>query len=97
MDHANDHHGGLAYDVATLLGRRRALQLLGGVGLVALVGCSDDDATTAADGSTSTAGGTATHAPVDDHRLHAERGVRGAAGGDRPARSRATAPTARTC
>jgi protocatechuate 3,4-dioxygenase beta subunit len=60
MEPADDHHGGLAHDVATIVGRRRALQLLGGVGLIALVGCSDDDATTAGDGSTSTAGGTAT-------------------------------------
>src|SRR5262245_34758132 len=54
-DQVDDPHGGLARDVATLLGRRRALQLLVGVGLIALVGCGDDDAT-ATDASTTTTG-----------------------------------------
>jgi protocatechuate 3,4-dioxygenase beta subunit len=61
MDH-DDHHGGLAHDVATLLHRRRALQLLGGVGLIALVGCSDDDAASSADGAATTAGSPSTGA-----------------------------------
>ena len=56
----HDDHGGLARDVATLLHRRRALQLLGGVGLIALVGCSDDDDATGTGGATSTTGGSTT-------------------------------------
>jgi protocatechuate 3,4-dioxygenase beta subunit len=39
-DHADLHDRGLAFDVATLLDRRRMLGLLGGAGLAALVGCS---------------------------------------------------------
>jgi protocatechuate 3,4-dioxygenase beta subunit len=63
QQHDHDDHGGLARDVATLLGRRRALRLLGGVGLIAVVGCSDDDAATSAGGSsTSAAGGSTTTA-----------------------------------
>src|SRR5205823_8641626 len=33
------HDRGLAFDLSTLLERRRALKLLGGVGLATLVGC----------------------------------------------------------
>ena len=56
-----DHHRGLAFDVGTVMARRRALQLLGGAGLLALVGCGSsgsDGATTtsAAAGSTTAAG-----------------------------------------
>ena len=36
-----DHDRGLEFDVATLLGRRRALGLFGGAGLLALAGCAD--------------------------------------------------------
>lgn len=39
-DERHDHDRGLSFDISTLLGRRRALQLLGGAGLVALVGCA---------------------------------------------------------
>lgn len=41
--HDERHHLGLEADLPRLLGRRRALQLLGGAGLAALVGCSGDD------------------------------------------------------
>jgi protocatechuate 3,4-dioxygenase beta subunit len=34
------HDGGLAVDLPALVGRRRALQLLGGIGLVTLAGCA---------------------------------------------------------
>lgn len=55
---APDHHHddenldcGLRFDVGTLVARRRALQMIGGAGLLALVGCassgSDTNATTA--------------------------------------------------
>ena len=66
-DHeAHDHDRGLAFDLATLLPRRRMLQLLGGAGLLALAGCaasskSSTSATTAA-GTTSPAGATTTAA-----------------------------------
>ena len=40
MDHElEEHDRGLAYDLGTLLERRRALKLFAGAGLVALVGC----------------------------------------------------------
>jgi protocatechuate 3,4-dioxygenase beta subunit len=40
-DHDHDaHDGGLAVDLPVLMGRRRALQCLGGIGLVTLVGCA---------------------------------------------------------
>ncbi|AKU16710.1 intradiol ring-cleavage dioxygenase [Luteipulveratus mongoliensis] len=51
-----DHDRGLAYDVSTLLSRRRALGLLGGAGLVTLVGCSSSDQ---GSGTTSTASASA--------------------------------------
>ena len=56
--HHEDHDRGLAFDVSTLLSRRRTLQLLGGVGLGALMGCSSsgEDAGTAASSSTAAAG-----------------------------------------
>lgn len=39
-DHGDDDHDrGLAFDVGTLVARRRALQMIGGAGLLALVGC----------------------------------------------------------
>lgn len=59
-DHLEDHDRGLAFDLGTLMARRRALAVLGGGALVALVGCassgSDGASTTAASGA---AGGTA--------------------------------------
>ena len=64
------HHRGLAFDVGTLMARRRALQVIGGAGLLALVGCasSGSDATTtttaaaagAAGGASTTAGSSGT-------------------------------------
>jgi protocatechuate 3,4-dioxygenase beta subunit len=46
LDHAHDPHPeGLAHDLAALVGRRRALSLLGGAGLVAaLAACAPDTA-----------------------------------------------------
>ncbi len=49
----HDHHGGLAADIVTLLDRRRALTLLAGAGVVALVGCGGDDESTTAASTTS--------------------------------------------
>jgi protocatechuate 3,4-dioxygenase beta subunit len=48
-DERHDHDRGLAFDLSTLVNRRRALQLFGGAGLVALVGCASNG------GSSSTA------------------------------------------
>lgn len=63
-DHDEDHHRGLAFDVGTVMARRRALQLLGGAGLLALVGCgssgSDGATTTSAAGATTAAAGSST-------------------------------------
>ncbi len=58
--HDDDHDRGLAFDLSTLLNRRRALQLFGGAGLLALVGCaskggSASTATTAAASSATSA------------------------------------------
>jgi protocatechuate 3,4-dioxygenase beta subunit len=41
-DERHDHDRGLAFDLSTLVNRRRALQLFGGAGLVALVGCASN-------------------------------------------------------
>src|SRR5258708_7230529 len=43
----DDHDRGLAFDLSTLLTRRRALQLFGGASLVALVGCASKGSSTA--------------------------------------------------
>ena len=59
----HDHDRGLAFDLATLLQRRRVLTLIGGAGLVALAGCAsgddsgDDSATDNAPGTTGTTSG----------------------------------------
>jgi protocatechuate 3,4-dioxygenase beta subunit len=57
-DERHDHDRGLAFDLSTLVNRRRALQLFGGAGLVALVGCaskggSSGTATTSASSTSS--------------------------------------------
>lgn len=71
----DDHDGGLAFDLPALVQRRRVLQLLGGAGLLALVGCSSSNssggaattaetsaATTAGAGTTTAGAGTTTSA-----------------------------------
>ena len=64
----HDHDRGLSFDLVTttggrLMDRRRALQMVAGAGLVALVGCgSGDDGEPAAATTTSTAGGSSTTA-----------------------------------
>ena len=56
------HDGGLAVDLPVLMGRRRALQCLGGIGLVTLVGC----ATSGGDGGgTAVAADTGTAIPQE--------------------------------
>jgi protocatechuate 3,4-dioxygenase beta subunit len=63
-DHVDDHDRGLAFDLGTLVERRRALKLLGGaglgLGLAGLAACSSDD--TAASGTTSSADGSSSSA-----------------------------------
>ena len=50
------HNRGLEFDLSTLLERRRALKLLAGLGLMALVGCGSDEDTAGGDTTTSTSG-----------------------------------------
>jgi protocatechuate 3,4-dioxygenase beta subunit len=54
------HDRGLAFDLSTLLARRRALQLLGGAGLATLIGCgsSGGDAASTASSLVSSSGST---------------------------------------
>ncbi|WP_353953583.1 intradiol ring-cleavage dioxygenase [Knoellia sp. S7-12] len=52
-----NHDRGLEFDVATLLGRRKALGLFGGAGLLALAGCAD--ATTGSTGTAASSTGSA--------------------------------------
>jgi protocatechuate 3,4-dioxygenase beta subunit len=55
----HDHDRGLAFDLATLIDRRRALKLVAGAGLVALVGCgADGDGGSSASSSTSNSAST---------------------------------------
>jgi len=62
--HEHDHDRGLSHDLPTLLTRRRALQVIGGVGLgaglLALVGCSSSSDGAASTASSTTAGSGAT-------------------------------------
>ena len=66
MDHElEEHDRGLAYDLGTLLERRRALKLFAGAGLVALVGCGTgtnggNGSEESAGSSSSTTGGSQT-------------------------------------
>lgn len=60
--HDDDHDRGLAFDLATLLTRRRVLVLLGGTIAAAAVGCSRDGSTSTASTTSSTTGGTSTTA-----------------------------------
>ncbi|MEZ5179502.1 MAG: hypothetical protein R2746_14825 [Acidimicrobiales bacterium] len=58
----HDHDRGLAFDLGTMLGRRRVLTLLAGAGVATLVGCgsssgSSSSSTTVAAGSSSTTAG----------------------------------------
>jgi protocatechuate 3,4-dioxygenase beta subunit len=68
MTGPHDHDRGLTFDLATMTGRRlmdrrRALQMVAGAGLAALVGCgSDGGSESAASTTTSTAGGSSTTA-----------------------------------
>jgi protocatechuate 3,4-dioxygenase beta subunit len=64
-DEEHDHDRGLAFDLPRLIGRRRALQVLGGASLLALVGCASSDngssaGTTAGSGTAGTTGTTGT-------------------------------------
>ncbi len=67
-DHVHDHDRGLAFDLSTLVSRRRALQMFAVGGLAVLVGCgssSDGDtagATTAPGTTSGTTSGTTTAA-----------------------------------
>jgi protocatechuate 3,4-dioxygenase beta subunit len=61
VDDREDHDRGLQFDIGTLLSRRRALGLLAGAGVVALVGCgSNGGSNRAANGTSATTGASAT-------------------------------------
>jgi protocatechuate 3,4-dioxygenase beta subunit len=67
MTSRHDHDRGLAFDLATMTGgrpmdRRRALQVVAGAGLAALVGCGSGDGESTAATTTSTAGSSSTSA-----------------------------------
>ncbi len=78
MTSRHDHDRGLSFDLATMAGRRpmdrrRALQMVAGAGLAALVGCgSDDDGGSAASTTTSTAGSSSTTAGSESASSDAE-------------------------
>jgi protocatechuate 3,4-dioxygenase beta subunit len=55
----DDHDRGLAFDVDTLIARRRALQLIGGAGLLALAGCGSSGSRGASATTTTAAAGSA--------------------------------------
>ncbi len=59
------HEGGLQFDLHTMIHRRRMLGLLGGVGLLALLGCSGDSSENVASGDASTTTGGATSGSAD--------------------------------
>jgi protocatechuate 3,4-dioxygenase beta subunit len=56
----HDHDRGLAFDLGTLVHRRRALQLLGGAGLLTLAACASNSSNSGGSGSTSTRAGATT-------------------------------------
>ncbi|NGY59784.1 hypothetical protein G7043_12715 [Lentzea sp. NEAU-D13] len=66
MSMTDNHDRGLQFDLATLIGRRRALSLLGGAGLT-LVACAPSTTTssTPTSNSTSAAGTTAAGSPME--------------------------------
>ena len=76
MTSGHDHDRGLSFDLATmasrrLMDRRRALQVVAGAGLAALVGCGSGDdggrtaaTTTSTDGGASTAAGSGARSPA---------------------------------
>ncbi|HEX6787069.1 MAG TPA: intradiol ring-cleavage dioxygenase [Acidimicrobiales bacterium] len=54
----HDHDRGLAFDLSTLLNRRRMLQLIGGAGVLALAGCASSGSSGSSGGSATTASAT---------------------------------------
>ncbi len=70
-DHSDhDDFGGLQRDLPGLLGRRKALKLFAGLGLITLIGCSNDsESATSPDTSTDTAGAADTTATSTDSTL----------------------------
>lgn len=78
MTARHDHDRGLSFDLATMTGRRlmdrrRALQMVAGAGLAALVGCGSDDGSESADSTTtSTAGSSTTTAGSESAASDAE-------------------------
>ena len=58
MTDVHDHDPGLAFDLSTLLDRRRAMTLIAGIGLVAIGACGRNDENVSS--STTTTGGSST-------------------------------------
>jgi len=85
-EHDHEHDRGLAYDLPRLIGRRRALQVLGGAGLLALVGCASSNdsgsGTTAGSGTTGTTGTSGTTAASTGATSATTAATTGAATGD---------------
>ena len=83
---AHDHDRGLAFDLSTLVNRRRMLMLLGGAGALALVGCasSSKDAsgtTAAASGASGSSGSSAGSATTASATTAGAAGTTGSSGG----------------
>ena len=64
QDEVHDHDRGLAFDVATLFSRRRALAMMGGAGLAALAACRSPDPKPATSGPSSSAPQLRTTSPL---------------------------------
>ena len=64
MTDVHDHDRGLAFDLPSLLNRRRMLTLLAGAGVATLVGCGSDGNKSASGTSTSAAGTGAASSPT---------------------------------
>ncbi len=56
-DHDDDHHRGLAFDMSTLLDRRRMFAVLGGAALLGLVGCGSGEGQQPAAATSGSTGG----------------------------------------
>ena len=83
-DELHDHDHGLAFDLSTLVNRRRMLLLLGGAGALALVGCassSKDASGSTAGASGSSSGSSAGSATTASATTAGAPGATGSSGG----------------
>ena len=83
----HDHDRGLAFDLSTLLNRRRMLQLIGGAGVLALAGCASsatgasDTTAAASGGSSGSSGSSAGSATTASATTAGTAGTTGSSGG----------------